>query len=146
MSSSSENTDLTSSSKLINAHHRMEDVIKICSLNIKSAPSFIQPVLKEVSDVFPDKFPDKLPPERLMNFYGHRFSSRIPSNASRKQLKAIHSFPNAQRNISLLCCTNGFSRNARYLVTTNTIFIDKFTFVVVYLDGICIFSRTKPHM
>ena len=32
-------------------------LIKICSLNVKSVPSFIQPVLNKYADVFPDKLP-----------------------------------------------------------------------------------------
>lgn len=55
-------------------------------------------------------------------------TSWIPSNASRKQLKSIHSFLNAQRNISRVCCTNRFGRNARYLVTANAIFIRQIHF------------------
>nr|CCA16568.1 retrovirus polyprotein putative [Albugo laibachii Nc14] len=45
--------------------------IKICSVITKITPSFIQPVLEEFSDVFPDKLSDKLPPETSVDFEMH---------------------------------------------------------------------------
>nr|CCA26871.1 AlNc14C425G11553 [Albugo laibachii Nc14] len=45
--------------------------IKIYLVAIKKAPSFLQPLLSDFSDVFPDRLPDKLPPERSIKLELH---------------------------------------------------------------------------
>lgn len=54
--------------------------VKICTVDNKPIPSFIQPVLKEFADVFPDKLPDKLPPERAVNFEMHMKENAEPKS------------------------------------------------------------------